>query len=390
MNNQRKQVEISQMPTVAMPAMPRRHHPGAVPQGTPRRWFDLFTEQGYLYLVGSLLGLVLLLGGGILLWAKLCLSPAVKVYQIGQARDVDLFIGGGGIIFPQQQLTVTYPATERIVSVKVAPGDHVHANQPLLQLDPTQLNVSVKQAADDMAAAQNYLNSVSGIGNAVTVAQAQQDYEQAKSRYEALSSRVSSATLQDGNLVSPIDGVVTAVNVNPGSIFADNTPLLTIMDLSSVIVHVKVPLVYLGQVKMHQTAQVMPSAASHTSFSGKVTGVIPQADPQTDTFEVWISINNGGNQLLPGMSAFARIQSPVHSLAVPRLAVLSPDGDAHVFVVRQQVAHLERVQVVGRMQDMIYVSGPNIAASEQVVLVGLDMLQDGQHVRVTDIEGPKS
>lgn len=371
----------------AVTSSPARSYPpgqqqASRPPSSPpplRRW------RGRKLVLCSLFGLFLLLGGGTLFWLK-SLSPPITLYRIGPQRPINLFIGGGGIIFPHQQLSVSYPATERVVDVKVNPGQHVTANQPLLRLDPTQLNATTKQAADDLEASQNYLNSVSGMGNAVTIAQAHQDYQLAKNRYDSLVARSSNALLRsDGSLLSPIDGVVTLVNVNPGEISDGNTPLVTIMDLSSVVVHVKVPLVYLGQVQVQQTAQVTPSASSHQSFDGKVISIIPQADPQTDTFEVWISIDNQDNKILPGMSAFARIQSPLSALAVPRLAVLTPEGDAAVFVVRQQVARLQHVQVVGRTDDTIYITG-NIAAGDQVVLVGLDMLQDGQRVRVTHIE----
>lgn len=338
--------------------------------------------------MGALLcSIVLVLGAlGYVVW-KLAAEnmPAVTLYKVGE-QNVTQDIGGGGIIYPRQQLDISYPVAERIVKVFVKPGDQVAVNQSLIQLDPSQLNAQIKQAADDMAAAQAYLNAVSASGNAVTIAQAQQAYNLAKNKYNALVAQAASPLLHNGNLVAPMSGVVTNVNVNPGEVFAADTPLLTIMDESIVVVHVKVPLANLGQVHLGQTAIVTPSALPYQNFHGTVSAIIPQADPQTDTFEVWVAVVNSDMSLLPGMSAFVRIQTASKGVVVPRLAVLNPSTEAAVFVVRGQQAYLEHVHVAGRSADKLIVD-EGLSPGDKVVLVGVDRLKNGQAVRVTRIEG---
>lgn len=339
-------------------------------------------------LLNVILCLLIVLGGlayGVHRWLAGKATPSVGLYHVGTMQHVDLSIGGGGIAFPRQQLDILYPVAERVISVMVKAGDHVTPNQPLLQLDISSLETDIQQAADNMAAAQSYLDSVSGNGNAVTIAQAQQAYEVAKNKYNALLSQASSPMQHGGKLVSPISGTVTQVNVSPGEMFETSQPLLTIIDGSTVVIHVKIPLSYLGLVQPGQEASVTPSALPNLSFKGTVSSIIPQADPQTDTFEVWVSVDNknlaAGNMILPGMSAFAHIQSQASALVVPRLAVLDPDGDAAVYVVRDQVVHLQRVQVIGRSVDSIFISG-GLSPDSQIVLVGLDKLHDNQKVKI--------
>jgi RND family efflux transporter MFP subunit len=337
--------------------------------------------------ISSVLGLLILLGGIAFAawWFLIKSTPDVTLYQVG-SQNTTQDIGGGGIIFPRQQLDISYPVAERVVSVLVKAGDQVTPNQPLIQLDATQLNVQIQQAANDVAAAQAFLNSVSASGSAVNIAQAQQQYDLAKNRYNALVAQSSSAFLRNGKLIAPMNGVVTAVNVNPGSVFAADVPLLTIMDESILIIHAKIPLSNLGQVHLGQQATVTPSALPGTSLQGTVSAIIPQADPQTDTFEVWVKVVNTNKMLLPGMSAFVHIQTAGKAaLVVPRLAVLDAEGNASVFVVRNQRAHMQHVQVTGRSEDAVFIGG-GLAAGDKVVLVGLDTLQDGQLVRVNHTE----
>ncbi len=328
-------------------------------------------------------------------------TPDVTVYQVG-VHDVNQYVGGGGIIFPRRQVAVSYPATERVVSVHVKAGDRVSVNQPLIKLDSSQLNTQIKQASDDLDAAQAYLNSIVASGKALQIAQAQQAYNVAKSKYNALVAEATSPLHNKGNLISPMNGIVTAVNISPGEVFPANTVLITIMDESTMIVHVKVPLANLTQVHIGQAAVVTSSALPDLNFNGTVSTIIsqasPQADPQAspqagsqiDTFEVWINVANSDRKLLPGMSAFVRTQSASQRYFVlPRLAVLNPDRESVVFVVRNQHAYLQHVHIVGRSINSIFVDS-GLSAGDKVVLVGIDKLQNGQKVHVTGVESQTS
>jgi multidrug efflux system membrane fusion protein len=311
--------------------------------------------------------------------------PDVTLYEVN-AQNVSQYIGGGGIIFPRQQLDVSYPVAERVVAVPVKAGDQVTLNQPLIQLDPSQLNAQIKQASDDMDAARAYLNTVTLNGNTIAIAQAQQAYNISRDRYNELVAEAMSPLVNKGNLISPMNGVVTTVDVNPGQVFAANTTLLTIMDESSVIVHVKVPLSNFAAVHLGQSAIVTPSALPDLNAQGVVKSIIPQADPQTDTFEVWVEVVNTDKHLLPGMSAFVRIQGSNQAFGLPRVAVLNSDHAPTVFVVRNQHAHLRAVRVVGHSSNTVFV-GSGLSKGDKVVVVGVDTLHDGQAVHVARVEG---
>lgn len=377
--------EVATLPLV-VPSQVSSVRPAVPPPSHQKSW------KNRLMVISSIvLALFILLDGlALAVWRFVIIPhsvPNVTLYRVGDLQNVALDIGGGGLVYPLQQLTISYPEAERVLAVLVKAGDHVTANQPLIQLDPSQLNAQIKQAADDVAAAQAYLNSVSASGTAVEIAQAQQQYDRARSRYDALVAEASSPLLNSGNLISPLSGVITTVNVAAGQVVAADTAMLVIMDESTVFVHAKIPLANLGQVQLNQQVVITPTALPNLSFNGTVSAIIPQADSQTDTFEVWVSITKPNNMLLPGMSAFVRIQAPGKAFVVPRLAVLNADSGPTVFVVQNQHAHQQAVDVVGRSTDSIYIDR-GLSANDTIVLVGLDNLQDGQQVHVTSIEKP--
>ena len=173
----------------------------------------------------------------------------VTAFRVGQRKVVSQYIGGGGIIHPRRQVTILYPASLHIVDVLVREGDHVKQGQPLIKLDPDQVDAQINRAQDDVNAAQSYLNTVSGAGNPVAIAGAHHVLEQAQSKLKAIQAQTSSI-LDDDQLVSPIQGVVANLNASPGLQFATNAALLTIIDQSSVILRAKIPLENLSQVQL--------------------------------------------------------------------------------------------------------------------------------------------
>jgi len=342
-------------------------------------------DRRFLLKSGLLCLAVLLLGGGLYAWMRgRALPPAVTVYQVGtQGYTQD--IGGGGIVYPLSEEDISYPIAERALAVLVAPGDHVSANQPLIRLDMAVLNAQIGQAAKDVASSSAYLTTVRANGNTVAIAQAQQLYNLAVDKYDALEAEAASSTLHNGTVISPIKGIVTSLYIAPGEIFAADRTMIVIMDESAVIVRAEIPLTYLTQVQIGQTATVTPSSLPGITIQGKISAIIPQADSQTDTFEIWVKVANPQQILLPGMNAFVHIHNAGKALGVPRLAVLNPEREGIVFVVRNQRAYIQKVQIVARSIDTIFIEG-GIQDGDRVVLVGADELQNGQQVRVSGVE----
>jgi RND family efflux transporter MFP subunit len=352
--------------------------PGIAPRSPSARW----TRKRFL-LIGALLCLAVLLMAGI--WIRLkALPPAVTLYQVGTQGFIQ-DIGGGGIVYPLQEENISYPIAERALAVLVAPGDHVTANQPLIRLDMAVLNAQIGQAKKDVTSASDYLNTVRASRDTVAIAQAQQLYNLAVDKYDALEAEASSSTLHNGTVISPINGIVTSLYIAPGEIFAANRTMIVIMDESAVIVRAEIPLAYLTQVHLGQMATVTPSSLPGINLQGKISTIIPQADSQTDTFEIWVMVANPQQMLLPGMNAFVHIHNEGKALGVPRLAVLNPERESIVFIVRNQHAYIQKVQVVARSVATLFVNN-GISAGDRVVLVGANDLRNGQEVRVNGVE----
>jgi membrane fusion protein (multidrug efflux system) len=341
-----------------------------------------FSKYPRSVIITAIIGIIAVLAGGIFLLLSLLQStPSVVAYRTHMQR-VNLSIGGSGLVYASQQLNISFPMSEQVTNVYVKPGDQVKTNQPLIQLDLSQLRDQIKQAADDVAAAQNYLNSATSTPQASA---AQLAYDQAVSHYNALQAQVSSPSLHNGTLVAPFSGTVTDVTVQRGELARANARLVTLQSESTLVAHVEVPLQNLPHVFTNQDVLITPSAIPNLTVHGTVSSIIQQSSAATDTFEVRVTIDNTSKQFLPGMSVFARLQEPLQALVVPRMAVINPDQGAIVFVINHGQITLRHVQTGGYAGDLMVIEA-GLSNGDEVVLTGVDTLHDGETINVSKVQ----
>ena len=121
-------------------------------------------------------------------------------------------------------------------------------------------------------------------------------------------------------VIAPMSGTVTRLNVEEGEIvtsgrsaFSQGPAVLTIADLSRMVVKTRINEVDIAKIELGQKVEIRVDAYRDRVFEGKVSEVAPSAytpDPRggqqgdgTITFEVVIEVVGSPPELLPGMSA---------------------------------------------------------------------------------------
>src|SRR6185436_4332878 len=105
---------------------------------------------------------------------------------------------------------------------------------------------------------------------------------------------------------SPITGVVTDRPLYPGEMANAGMPLLTVMDVSSVVARVNLSQEQAKHVKVGNEATLTPADGS-APVSGKVSIVSPAVDPNSTTVQVWVQALNSGERLRAGASVHVAI-----------------------------------------------------------------------------------
>jgi RND family efflux transporter MFP subunit len=244
-------------------------------------------------------------------------------------------------------------------------------------VDDADLTMVQAQAAFDTA--QKHLELLNSVAQREQVRGAQAQADAAKAHYEN-----ASVQLSYGKITSPISGVVADRTVYPGEMPASGTPLMMIVDVSSVVARANVPVKDASIVKVGSPATI---TGPEGDVSGKVTVVSPAVDPNTTTVEVWVQAPNPEEKLKPGGTVRVAIKAETLQdvTLVSSTALLNSDegGQIVMVVTPDNIAHEKKVSVGIRQGiNVEIVSGVN--EGDKVVTVGGLGLDDGSKVIVKE------
>jgi len=208
----------------------------------------------------------------------------------------------------------------------------------------------------------------------------------------------SKAKLAEGTLVAPFSGVVTKVYVRPGDLANLKSPLLELLDPSSILLRFAMPETIVGAKSLHPGTPcdscpilVTLDAYPGKSYRAQIVRIYPEVDRQTRHRLVEAKILDKV-KLAPGM--FARIKVSVESvpdaLTVPSESVVTTlSGDQVNLIVREGKAVRVKVStgiVQGNRTQIV--SG--LQAGDQVIVLGQKSVKDGAPVKIASEGKPTS
>ena len=252
---------------------------------------------------------------------------------------------------------------------------------PRKELD--QSRVDITQARNQHAIAKHHLEALLAIGKAAELKAAAGSLESAKGKYQGAQAQLSYSEIR-----SPINGVITDRPLYPGEMAAAGTPLLTVMDISSVIAKAHIPQDDAAALKVGDKG-TMTVPGIDKPIEGRVTIVSPALDPSSTTVEVWFEAKNPKHELKPGTSVQVSItaQTVKDALVVPVNSVLTaPDGSTTVMLAGTDgLAHQQAVKLGIRNGDDVQVV-EGVKEGDKVVSSGAYGLPDKTKIKVEAAE----
>jgi len=266
-----------------------------------------------------------------------------------QKRNITQTVTATGTIDPEFKVLITPEVTGEIISLPVKEGDIVKKGQLLIKIkgdqymaqkDRLEANLKSSEASLQMRDAElirveleydrmKELHSKELASNS-ELENAEANYRSAKASYEAAAANVLQSkaqlrevleTLYKTTIYSPMDGVVTQLNVELaervlGSGFSQGTNIMTVADLSNMEAVVNVDENDVVLVSVGDTANVSVDAFGDKLFHGVVTEIGNSAQSagfgtqeQVVNFSVKIKLLDLDPSLRPGMSCNADIET---------------------------------------------------------------------------------
>lgn len=357
------------------------------------------------------------------------LSPAKPVRTAAAGlvypSQVMTDFNASGYVVAQQKAAVASKGTGRIVYLGVQEGSRVKEGDVIARLDNDDLKAEKAQvdaqigvskadlvrAETEVATSERNYKRLAELYEKKAVSQV--DYENARDRFfkakaavdsakaaikalEASSHR--SAVLIEYTVIrAPFNGVVLTKDADVGEVVAPfgsatnaKAAVVTMADLSSLMVQADVAESFLNKVRIDQPCEIQLDAVPNTRFPGRVHMIVPTADRTRGTVMVKVRFDNLDPRILPEMSAKVAFLSRALGederqpfLAVHRDALATRNGAQGIFRVTGGKAEWIPVGDPKFMGDYLLLAAP-VQSGERIILKPAPSLDPGDKVEISE------
>ncbi len=317
--------------------------------------------------------------------------PTVKVETV-QTRNVEQQFTYTATTEAEKVNNISSSMPLRIERILVDEGQNVAAGQQVVILDDVnttsyELQVSTAEAQlRNVQVEYNRAQELLRIGGGTKQQVDQLALQLATARNSVASAKRALSNARENRvLTSPVSGVVTARNYDPGDMTA-SLPILTVAQVRPIKIVINVSETEYALVHTGMKANMTFDTYGNEEFTGTITKIMPTVDPATRTFGVEITLPNSDNRVLPGM--FGRVTltlGEANHVVVPDLAVVKQQGagDKYVYIYDPQTSTVKFCKVeLGQRLGASYEVLSGVEPGSQVVISNQSGLADGKKVKL--------
>lgn len=180
------------------------------------------------------------------------------------------------------------------------------------------------------------------------------------------------ATLDQAKILAPFDGVVTAVEPQPGDLVTTGKTAFRVDDLSHLLVDVQISEVDINSVEVGQPVTLAFDAVQGKSYNGEIVKASGVGDAASGAvnFTVTVELTDADEQVKPGMTAAVtiRVKEVKDALLVPNRAVRVVNGQRVVYILKDGLLTPVTVRLGATSDSMSEVVGGDLQAGDTIVL----------------------
>lgn len=369
--------------------------------------------------IGILLKIILPLAilAGVFWFFITGLQPKASVAEVTRGVALDA-VPGSLTVNPAYSLTLTTEVSGRILSSSLELGKRVEKGDVLIEIDPTDLRlqyesfkanyeafkqrkelraderIALQQAEDDLKNSERLFRE--GNISQIEIDRARESFQLLLERQEE--QRISDEnqlqqmeiqlkewqrTLEKTTVIAPVSGIITRIFAWPGELVGVRTSLATIYS-DELLIEAKVNEENFAGIQIGHPARIRFLAFGDRIFPAKVEKVLPNADPDTQQYTVYLELEEGGEFLRSGLTGEVSIikNRREDTLLVPRRALFGNfvfvvnDGQVEMRQVRSGFLGLNQAEVLENLEE-----------GELVISDEIDRFRDGDKVSIENLPG---
>lgn len=312
--------------------------------------------------------------------------------------------GYSGEVRARHESTIGFRVAGRVIERLVDAGARVAKDQPLARLDPVDASLNAESARAQLESARsNYAQAKLDFERAEKlfarrfISQAELDRDRvtldsSRAQFVAAQSQFDLASNQRAYtlLRAPHEGIVTEIGVEAGEVVNAGQRAAVVAANGEREIVISIPESRLEEVRQATALEVELWARPGRRYEGKVREIAPMTDSATRQYTAKISIANPDENIELGMTARVHLESArglAASYRLPLTALVQKAGKTCVWVVAPDTGRvaLRPVTVADMDQDSVIVRA-GLKPAETVVTAGVNLLFEGQKVRLADQE----
>ncbi|MES2588472.1 MAG: efflux RND transporter periplasmic adaptor subunit [Bacteroidota bacterium] len=286
-----------------------------------------------------------------------------------------------GTFEPFRQNTVGSDAQGKIIKLNVEEGDHVSQGQVIAKIDDEMLQLQLQNAEIQLEGQKNDDNRYTNLSKENAIAGVQVEKTKLSLRSAEVQKKQIQKQVRNTTISAPFSGVVTKKMVDLGSVIGTGTPIVELIDISSLKLTINVPERDILKFRLGQSVTANADIYGKRKFEGKVTNVSVQAD-KSHNFKIQVTVKNTGRDLMAGMYGSVSLNNnkSVTALAIPRKALVGSSKNPQVYVIKNGKALLTSFTAGTSDGDFIEVVN-GLQEHDRIVVKGQVNLQNNSNVK---------
>ncbi len=363
---------------------------------------------------------------------------AVHVYTVAQ-ETAPRRVQATGSLFPFEESTISAQVEGRISQVLADIGDNVAEGQPLVTLDPQELQFevdrqrglvtqvraqlgigpndppptdpkslpSVQRAEADRFEADHKYSRAQEMFQGKLISQQQLDeaasrFQSTRATYDVAlqevdrlkallvsseaTERLAEKKLRDATIRAPFPGAVKTREVHPGEFLRVQSPVMVLVRTDRLRARLAVPERWAGWLKEGSTADLRVEAFPNETFHGQITRINPSVSMDSRTFDAEALLVNSDGRLKPGFFVQASVPSEKveKTIFLPETAVNYRYGVYKVFLLHGNQVTEHEIRPGGQTEDQRgkrFEVAEGLNAGDRVAVAVSGQLRDGAIVR---------
>jgi RND family efflux transporter MFP subunit len=298
-------------------------------------------------------------------------------------QDISEGLSLVGTIAPSREVTISSETMGKITSISAELGSFKARGSTIAKVDDEMKRTAVTSVEINLDKARKDLDRLMQVQVENAVPDQQVDNARLAVRlYETQLIQVR-RQLRDTRILSPISGVVVARTAEVGTMLQPGTPIVTVVDISSLKVRLNVSESNVFSMKVGQEVSITTDVYPGVIFSGRIANIGARGD-EAHTYPVEVTLaNNSQHPLKAGM--FARVnfidQKPQSGSMIPRSAVVGGVKQPNVYLYSNGTVRLVPI-VLGAEAGTLVEVVKGLDDGATVVVAGQNNLRDGMKVEV--------